>query len=253
MENIKKFIGFCLGIALIFVSWLCFEGVRLLQTSRQLITNNQEQLTSTVKNINSASKALEQSSLAVKEVSEAQQKLLTDKKTQDGIALLLRQGNDLAHTVTKVNVILDKVNRETIPKVNTTLDSTNTIINTSNDVVIKLANRTELILKDTDLAVRDLRQLLTDPNVKRAIEGLADTSEAASRSAFHIQVTAQEIQAAIPELIKSFQSVANNADLSSQEVTTFLTGLNKPLTRKQKVFRFVLEAVIKSSPALLRR
>ncbi len=253
MEKLKLVLGFLLGILLIILCWVTVEAVFLVRDTRQLIKSNQSQIASTLNNINSASAAISKSAIAVQQSSEAQRDLLTNKKTLEGIGLLLRQGNDLARTVDKVNIGLDKVNNLVIPQAVYTFASAQQTFEETREKIDLLGNKAATVLDTTDENLQRLHELLADPNVKKALQGIAETSNNASLAAFHVQVTAQEVQSAIPELIKSFQAVANNADQSSEEVKIFLTGLNKPLTKKQKIFRFLTEAVIKSSPALLRR
>lgn len=253
MEKIKAFIGFGLGVFLIVASCVAISLALLVQDARDLININKQQITSTLKNINDASAEVKTSAIAVRESSQAQRDLFTNKKTLDGIALLLRQGNDLARTVDKVNIGLDKINNLAIPQAVYTMSSAQQMFEEGREKIDSLGNKAATVLDTTDENLQQLHELLADPNVKKALQGIAETTNNTSLAAFHVQVTAQEIQSAIPELIKSFQAVANNADQSSEEVKIFLTGLNKPLTKKQKVFRFLTEAVIKSSPALLRR
>lgn len=253
MEQIKVFIGFGLGVFLIVASCAAISLTLLVEDTRDLLALNKQQITSTLKNINDASAEVKTSAIAVRESSQAQRDLFTNKKTLEGIGLLLRQGNDLARTVDKVNIGLDKINNVAIPQAVYTFSSAQQMFEQGREKIDLLGNRAATVLTTTDENLQELHALLADPNVKKALAGIAETTDQASLAAFHVQVTAKEIQSAVPELIEAFQAVANNADQSSEEVKIFLTGLNKPLTKKQKIFRFLTEAIIKSSPALLRR
>jgi len=58
MENIKKFIGFGLGLFLIFASWVAVELAILVRDGRELVNSNAAGLTSTVNNLKLASEKL---------------------------------------------------------------------------------------------------------------------------------------------------------------------------------------------------
>ena len=252
-EKLKIFVGFALGMFLVFASWTAIESALLLHEARRSVIGVTKKVNPVLQDLQTASREVANSAKDLADTSKAQKELLTNEKTQRAIGLFLRSGDDLNRTVKKVNIALDQINYDTIPKFNNTLDSTDNIINTSNKIIIKLADKTELILDDTDQAVRELNSLLADPNIRRAIEGVALAASATGHTAIAVEVTAEEVKAAIPELVNNIKSVGNNADLSSKEVLQFLTGLNKPLTRKQKLFKFILEAFVKSSPVILRR
>lgn len=50
MENIKKFIGFAMGMFLIFASWVAVELALLVNNTRSLVNNNTPAITATVNN-----------------------------------------------------------------------------------------------------------------------------------------------------------------------------------------------------------
>lgn len=58
MENIKKFIGFALGVFLIFASWVAVELAILVRDGRELITTTTAGITATVNNLKLASEKL---------------------------------------------------------------------------------------------------------------------------------------------------------------------------------------------------
>jgi len=58
METIKKFIGFALGVFLVFASWVAVELALLVDDARKVVNNNALDLTTTVNNLKLASSKL---------------------------------------------------------------------------------------------------------------------------------------------------------------------------------------------------
>lgn len=245
---------------LVIISAIGIKGYILVDSANIFLGNNQDKIASTIGNIESSSKALEQSAKAVQAVSESQNKLLLDPKTQEGIAVLLRQADDVARSVKKVNIILDNIQRETLPSVNTTIKSTDKTINQATATlkqtevsIARLTEKGEIVLDSSNVSIRELQTILAMPQLKTIVENVAKTTEQSTEVLKDLDLSAKEINLAIPELLNSVKSIANNTDLSGKEVTRFLEALNKPLTKKQKLAKLLIQAIVQSSPVLLKR
>ncbi|MFY9226070.1 MAG: hypothetical protein WAQ98_25560 [Blastocatellia bacterium] len=206
-----------------------------------------------MQHLSNASDSLSKSSQSVQKLSESQQKILTDKKTQDGIALLLRQGNDLAFTVTKVNTTLDKVNRELLPQITSTFKAGEETLNQTTKTIQLLGSKGEILLTSTDKRLEELSQLLTDRKIQELLSNITDTSKAIKSTSIQIDATAKEVNTAIPELIAQLKAISHNVDDGTKEISTFLAGLNKPETKKQKLFRYLVQAAVIAVPYTLRK
>ena len=249
-----------LGFFLVIISAIGVKVYFLVNSVDGFLVENQGKISSTLTSIESGSKALEQSAKAVQAVSEAQNKLITDQKTQEGIAVLLRQADDLARTVKKVNITLDKVNNEILPNTNKTLVASANTINQAGTTlrqteksIASLTLKGEIILDSSNSSIIELQALLAQPNLRLIVDNLTVSSAASIDTVKQLNVSVAEINKALPELLAKINEIGNNTDLSGKEITKFLGGLNTPQSKKEKSFRFLLETVIKSSPVLLRR
>jgi uncharacterized protein YukE len=249
-----------LGFLLVVLSAISLKGYFFFGSLEDFAVINSKKITQTISNVETSSKALEQSAKAVQQVSEAQNKILTDSKTQENIAVLLRQADDLARLVKNANIALNQVNREVLPSANRALDaSTNTInqagatLRQTETTIRVLTAKGEIILDSSNASIRALEAILAQPNLKVIIDNLAATSGESIETVKQLNISAEEINKALPELVAKVKAIGDNTDLSGKEITTFLNSLNKPLSKKQKAFRFILETVIKSSPVLLKR
>lgn len=260
IHKAQYFNSVILGFILVIIAALLLQGYFFFASLSDFAKNNTVKISSTISNIESASKALEQSAKAVQQVSEAQNKLLVDPETQKGIAVLLRQADDVARTVKKVNIILDKVNSDILPSANKTLVATTNTINQAGATLVQteksiriLTAKGEIILDSSNTSIIALQAILGHPRMQSIVDNLANTTEQSTEVLRNLDISAKEVNRAIPELLESVKSVANNTDLSGKEVTKFLQGINKPMSKKEKLGRLLLETIIKSSPVLLKR
>lgn len=227
------------GILIIVLIWVSVEGalfLRALRTDTHRILSQVEATTQTVS----------RSAEALRQTAERQQAQFDDPRTQRSLGLLLRTGDDLNRTVKKINTTLDLLNRQTIPAFNQTLELTNATI-------IQCSDGVTLVLSDADAAVRELRAVLANPDLARSLAGLADTAESAAQVAKEVDATSAEIRHAIPELLAEIQAVAHNSTRTTNEIAVFLERLNKPESKKAKLFRWILQSLLVAAPYAARR
>lgn len=248
------------GFILVIVAAIAVQSFFTLNSFNDFLSSNQSKISNTLTSVEGASKALEQSSKAVQEVSEAQNKLLTDVKTQENIGVLLRQADDVARLVKNANIALNQVNREILPSANKALDaSTNTInqagaaLKQTETTIRVFTSKGEIILDSSNESIRALEAILQQPNLKVIVDNLAATSAQSIETVRQLNISAEEINKALPELLTKLNNIGNNTDLTGKEITTFLQGVNKPKTRKQKLFRALIQALIISAPYLSNR
>lgn len=250
LANAKHLLGCVLIGCLIYLS---IQIIVLVQDARTQLNAIAPKIETTAQNLSNASNALAKSSTAVEKVSEAQAKLLTNEKTATKIGVLVRKADNVARIIDRVESIVNQVDDETLPKANKAIDYSAEAVQTT----ITLLQTTDRSVNDlSKLAGQDLealRQLLEDENLKRLLGNLADTSASVKRTAEHVEVTADEVKQAIPELIAELKAISRHVDSGTGEVATFLAGLNKPLSRKQKLYRALIQAAIIAAPTIIRR
>lgn len=250
MENIKSFLH-CLLVACLI--YLTIQLIALAQDTQQQINKIAPKIETTAQNLSNASQALAKSSASVQKVSEAQANLLTNKKTQESIGALLRSSEDLVKLIDNVNDVARTIKQETMPNTNEaikagakTLQSVDNLAVTADKNLDKLSG---IAGKDLDA----LHQLLTDEKLKQLVSNLTDTSASVKETVIHVEATSEEINKAIPELLAELKKITNNIDDGTGEVATFLQGLNKPQTKKQKLFKYLIQAAIIAAPYTIRR
>lgn len=155
--------------------------------------------------------------------------------------MLARTGDDLNRTVKKVNVTLDTVNGETLPRVNATIDATQ-------QVVVKVGDGADRTLSEVSAMVSRINSLLADDTIRTMLNNAATTSDEVARLAAEIRQSGERIDEALPELLRLLQGVAANSDQATREVAVLLGQFNRPLTKKQKVLKYLLQALALGAP-----
>ena len=163
-------------------------------------------------------------------------------------------------TTAQAEKILVQVNKDILPATTlaintgkTTLDETTKLVQ---DARINLNKLSSLAGKDFEA----LQDLLQDPNIRALLGNLADTSLAVKSTAQNVDATSGEIREAIPELINNLQEMSTNLTHSSDHIergtnaiANFLVKLQQPETKKQKLFRYLIQAAIIAAPYAVRR
>lgn len=221
--------------------WVAVEAGLLLRLYRQ-------ESGFVLQDVKSVTGEAKDAARAFKTVADLQAAQLTDPKTQRSLGLLLRTGDDLSRTVMKVNSALDKtnqalatVNTETLPRVNQTLDGANALI-------LKCSDGVTLVLSDTDETIKQIRQLLQSPEIKQALQGFADTATHTSGIAQNVEFTSGDLRSALPALLEQIKTIQANVADSSQAVAQLLGRLNRPVSKKERVFQFLLRLLIAGGP-----
>ena len=232
---------------LIFIGTLIWGGTEL----SLLLRLYRQQSTSVLQDIQSASKSISISAQSFQQVSESQRKLLESDSTQRSIGLLLRTGDDLNRTVKKLNVAIDGfneslrlVNSETLPKINTTIDNTNTLIFQCSDGI-------RIIINSSDSTIQELKFLLQSEQVKAALQGMADTSINTALLTKELEITSVEFRELIKEFLTALKIVADNSGQATAEVTMLLQRINKPLTKKEKALNILVRVLTAAGPSIV--
>lgn len=156
--------------------------------------------------------------------------------------------------------MLAQVNKAILPATTLAINSGRT---TLDETTLLVQDARKNLNKLSDLAGKDfeaLQALIENPNIRVLLGNLADTSLAVKSTAQNVDATSAEIKEALPELIERLQSISENLDHASSdvqrgtnEVANFLTQLQKPETKKQKLFRYLIQAAVIAAPYAIRR
>lgn len=252
-EKLKTFIGFGLGLLLIALSWCAFKGALFLESARETAESATLLINEAKPKVNNTLDSIESSSKAVERVSNAQADMLLDKKTATKIGVLVRKADNLARAIDHIESITAKVDKDTLPATNKAINSTTLVLYSANNLLNTTNKQIDGLGDKAQEDLEALRQVLADENLKRLLGNLADTSASVKQTAEHIEATSQELRQALPELIAELKSISKHTDDSTGEIATFLATLNKPQTKKQKLFRYLIQAAITAAPYAIRR
>ncbi len=257
--KLKNFIGFCLGLFLIFLSWCVYKGSLFLE-SAQGAADSAKELAQSAKVLVDEAKPKVNSTLdSVQTSADQQKKLLERPEVQRSIALFAQSGDDWARLPKNLNIMIHEIRQETLPGANATLDSSKSLLDQgtktlqSADTVL-LTTNTKLE-KLTDIAEQDLddiHKLLSDPNIKTLLANFVNASESVKEIAKDLELSSEEIKQNLPQLLDELKSILENIDKSTQETSVFIASLNKPLTKKQKLLKALIQVAIIAAPNLRR-
>lgn len=259
-SKIKNLIGIILVFLLIGLSGATYKSMILLdsanstvQQANQTIKSVEELIKEAKPKINNSLDHVEKAAGAVEKVSNAQAQLLLNEKTATKIGVLVRKADNLARFIDHIESISEQLDFLTIMKVNNAIDASTKALQSVDSLVISTDKNLNTL---SGIAIKDLEylsQLLRDEKLKSIISNLEQTSSQIKETSKNINITSQEIREAMPELLQKIEKILSNTDQSGEEINKFLQTLNKPQSKKEKVFRFIIESLIKSSPVLLRR
>lgn len=159
----------------------------------------------------------------------------------------------LEKSISLFNSNLQRIQSDTLPAVNNTARSFEGLGNASTLAVQRFSIQSEVLMDNSNELVREVKALLKDPRISEILTNAVDTTENIDSLTEQMTVTNEEINKALPELLKQLQAISSNTAGATKETHEFIKALNKPRTKKERVLRFILESVLKSSPVLLGR
>jgi len=234
MENIKKFIGFALGVFLIFASWVAVELALLVRDSRKLVNDNTLAITATVNNLKAAS----------------------DKAPTiaNDLALAVVKGKDFADTALTKDRARSLDNYFDVLEINAHLGTTGLqeaikeSVKTSQDLRAKmnpLADEVRELVKEGKLTVIETRHqikqngdeihaLLVEGKtlVRDSKEKLIATLDEVNKAANGVQILVNEPE--LKEIIHSSNLTLQNIQVITKETADLSTYLIEPIVRPRK-------------------
>lgn len=260
MENIKKFIGIGLGFFLVMLCFLAIKTVFLVESATDTVKETKNTIQEAKKFIQEAKPETISTLKSINKSTSENAEILARPEVQRGIKLFAQSGDDWARLPANLNGAIHELRQATLPRANNLIDSGKSLADQGTKT-LEAAEKVELTLdkkldKLSDIAAKDLEQLsqlLTDPKLNELLGNITQTSLSIKNTANNVDISTRDVQKAIPQLLEELTQISKHTDDSSKEIAKFLKTLNKPVSKKEKVFKYILEALIKSSPSLLRR
>lgn len=210
-------------------------------------------LVGALRSVETAANQAKLTAVRVREVADLQAHLIGQPGAVRSVGLLLRSGDNLYRSTVKLEKLLDnltliadQVNTQTLPRIHVMLDTgTQTIRITVNEL---MQLRTDLhdTLFEINLTVIAAKAILSDPSfgeiLKRSGSLLANAN-----------LTVEEANQSLPELLKLLTEIESNIARGTSEVASLVAQFNQPVTKKQKVFRALLQILAVSLPHIIRR
>ena len=236
-----------LSLFFLALLWLCLQLALLVQESRSVVSGAKVRINSVLDNANAATERTRSTLADVAAIAQLQRKELQDADAIASRQALLRAGTDISQGVKRFNSIVRMVEQESVPKVNRLLDaSTDTLLaatatlHTTDRAITDLSERAGVLLDDSNEAVKEFKLLLADENVKRALQGLADTSEASARVATQMEITVHQVNQHLPALLAALKAVSENTAEGSKQLAVLLGSFNEKPTRLQRIYRALI-------------
>jgi hypothetical protein len=235
------------------LGWLSYELAWTAHKSSPSVIEAASNLKTASENLKGSSEDIKSITSDGKAVVSIIRKEQEDPQATRSRRLAFQTGDDISRLIKKGNHIADLLIDESLPKTNRVLDNTGDLLKTSEDTIAKLGEKGELVLDETKKAVKEFYELLKDPYIRILIANAAELLKTSNSTLEKLGITIDDVNHYFPEFLQKFNGIAGNGEKSTAEIAKFLQSLNKPVSKKEKVFRFILESLIKSSPALLRR
>lgn len=261
-----------LGFILVILGFFLIELSLLVLDIRDLVKSNSANITKLVSTVNSkidsiltktdsTMSSVDDAAKEVKRVSKAQADIYTDEKTLKGIQTALRSADDFSRIADNLLDTSRLIKRDLIPNTNTliltangTLEQSTKTIRIAGESIAGVGKDGSLLINESSETIKQLRTLLEDPNIKEAIAQAVEIEKQSVMLIANGNSMLKDIdENTLPALVANLKAVGNNTEKSTDEVLTFLKGINKPQSKKERFFKFLLESLLKSSPVLLKR
>lgn len=203
-------------------------------------------ITATLDHVQSAASSLQASA-------DQQREILSRPRVQRSIMLLAQSGDDINRGVKKLNSILDLVDQSSLPRIDALLDSTRETVDSTNVAVSTISAQSAAMVTGMDGMISDIRSRIQDPNITRLIIASTNLTEAGTETLTGLNASREEITEAHVELMGKLGSAVDQYGRLGSEGADFVHGLNKPVTRKQKIMRALITAAAIAAPYAVRR
>lgn len=178
---------------------------------------------------------------AVQRSAEAQARLFEDPEVQRSFGLLGRQGDDVARVLDGIQALQRHLKTQSLPKFDQLLDRSDGLLETAIGTV-----------GESKELVSDLRKMIGSPEVRNVLISTNGTLVEAQELLTETRITLQEFNQELPGLMRALQSAGVGTGKLTDEGAQLLNRINRPQTRKEKVWRVLVYTVGLGLPAALR-
>lgn len=195
----------------------------------------------TFTNIETASQKAADSMTALKASADAQKKLFEDSEVQRSFGMLARSGDNAARILARIYTLQGHIQTETVPRLDKLLDQS--------EVLLETATGT---LGESKTLISELRSLVNSQEVQEVLVNTSGALIEVQELVAETRITTEEINQELPGLLRALQSAGIGTGKLTEEGAQILNRINRPQTRKEKVWRAIVYTVGLGLPAALR-
>lgn len=235
-----------LYIRIIFILCCCALSVQLFlwvellreitETQSVKVSTTLDGLNASVVEVKASMEALRRSSEATEGFARLQFDKLNDPKTQESIGIGLRSLRELGPIANNLRTITSEAKPIPGAILGLLADCRHAIIQTNDN--------TQLVLQSTDLAVRDIHRILSNPAYEEALSKLPPLLDNIGVTITHVDASQAEVLSALTDLLIGLKSTVAEGENSVAEVTRLLQRINQPLSKKEKLINILLRVIL---------
>lgn len=233
------------AVILLVIAGLGTQGFLLLRHARQRLDEIAVETKGTMAEIRRTSEIIRVRA----EEDSKQYALLADQSKN--LVRIIDNGLLFSRTINRefspeILAVLKSIRQETLPRINL-------ILTDSHDLIVGLvrnADELEKLFPELKSTIEEIRRIITDKNIKTALESAAQISKNIEGITADVQASSDDVRRAIPEILDALKMVAANTDKSTEEIARFLARLNRNPTKKERLVSFLLRVISASGPTL---
>lgn len=233
------------AMAILLMASLIYTSILL---DRSIYNVNQQ--------LNQLAPKLQSTASALEKVSNTEAAILTDPANIKQINNLL---NKFQSTVSHIDSTTQQIDLVLLPHINKTIDDLHEPITNLNLMIqastITIEDTHQAILKLSQSAVADLddiHKLLSDERLSALLNKTLAISDNVLITSENIKITSKDLEEALKDMKIQLHSIAQNINTFTEQGAIYLTGINKPLTKKQKIIRLLLTTLLQGGVAYAR-
>lgn len=178
-----------------------------------------------------------------------QRELFENEKNQEAIGLAIRSGKNILR-MSQIGVdVLRHVKTQTLPL-------SDQVLLKVGDAVVHIDSSTTNALDKTADVAEQIHIILNKEELQQIPKLLLEVSQNTAETSKSIndvsQFTEEQIKQNLPLLLAELNSIANNTDSITYEISKFVEKINKPPSTKEKIFRALILALSVAAPVLVQ-
>lgn len=242
MRNSEFWLGILRGVLLACLIWASVEGALLLRQIRSDTAASLRHISTLTHTLQSELTPADLKNLknAINTTAYTSQSVANDYGTvaKATVKLLDNVTVNSNRVVNRTESLLARVEEKTLPSVEVAVD--------------RVSGRLVILLDSTDQTVQVLKDRLSDPALSQLLEATTETVRESKLVAIEAEGTLRDLRLATSELAIHLSRLSGQATDTTRELEIFLAELNKPRSRKSKLWRAIIQAVALGLPIYLQ-